>query len=103
MTRSPSPETPGGKACARCGTPYGLALQSDRGEDRFFCQACWTRVLVARRLRAVALAFAAVTLAGGAALTWATGSSAPALVALFVSLAVTLAAFGYGRRPGARG
>jgi hypothetical protein len=63
-----------------------------RGADLPFCQTCWNRVEIARRLRLVVFAFCAVSLLGGALLARATGSSVPFIVALCISLAAALVA-----------
>jgi hypothetical protein len=98
------PELP--KACARCGTPYGLTRQpfsfAVRGQgalpwrrrsvDLLFCHACWKRRETAVRFRRLAVAVFLVAVPGGAILSVLTSSAPPAVVGGVVGLATLLAA-----------
>lgn len=80
------PETP--RACVKCGTPYGLSRQSFRlglrSVDLFACQACWNRYVAARRLVRLTIPLCAAAVAGGVALSLASGGLGPIVVGSFV-------------------
>jgi hypothetical protein len=95
------PELP--RACVRCGTPYALTRQPivlsrlGRTVDLPFCQACWKRVEVARRVKLVALPVAVLTFFVGLVLRAATDANGPLLVAVALAAAVMGAAWAYAR------
>lgn len=96
------PEVP--KACVKCGTPYGLTRQPvvapgfRSGIDLPFCQACWKRIQLARRVRVLAIGVASTILLGGLVLYQATGRQTPVYLALALDFAVVAAAQWFSRR-----
>jgi MFS-type transporter involved in bile tolerance (Atg22 family) len=65
--------------------------------DLPFCQACWKRVEIARRVKLVAIPVAVITLFVGLVLKAATDAYAPFLIALALGAAVLGGAWAHAR------
>jgi hypothetical protein len=93
------PEMP--KACARCGTPYGLSRQpfrfGTRVVDLFACPPCWRRHEASRTVLRTASTVSVLAAAGGTGLSAASAGVAPAVIGCGLAAVLAGAALAYRR------